>query len=144
MSAKRIFDAKITALPIPAVCPPTRVLRVANPENAAMLYIDGHVRVYHGKKARLPKHSIARQRLCLHATCDYWVNTMNGEPFFLVPKDVDPGLLQVLEHEIVPEIEKKIPCQPSKEELKKAPLLHRFVLVFDREGYSLNSRKFYN
>lgn len=52
-----------------------------NPEHAAVLYIDGHVRVYHGNMANLPKHYVARQKLCLRATCDYWVNAMNGAPF---------------------------------------------------------------
>ncbi len=107
-----------------------------NPEQASILYIDGHVRVYHGDKANIPKHYVARQKLCLHATCDYWVNAMNGSPFFLVPKDVDPGLLSVLENEIVPRLEKEIPNQPTQDLLDKDPLLHRFVLVFDREGYS--------
>jgi hypothetical protein len=106
------------------------------PEHAGVVYIDGHVRVYHGEKANIPKHYVARQKLCLNATCDYWVNAMNGNPFFLIPKDVDPGLLDVLEHEIVPRLEKDIPCQPSQEQLEKDPLLHRFILVFDREGYS--------
>lgn len=107
-----------------------------NPEQAAVMYIDGHVRVYHGEKALLPKHYVTRQKLCLHATCDYWVNAMNGNPFFLVAKDVDPGLLNVLEHEIVPRLENEIPSQPSQEQLSADPLLHRFILVFDREGYS--------
>lgn len=107
-----------------------------NPEHASVMYIDGHVRVYHGEKAYLPKHYVARQKLCLHATCDYWVNAMNGNPFFLVPKDVDPGLLSVLEHEIVPRLEKEVPGQPTQEQLDIDPFLHRFVLVFDREGYS--------
>ena len=107
-----------------------------NPEHTSSLYIDGHVRVYHGSKANLPKHYVARQKLCLKAACDYWVNAMNGQPFFLINKDVDPGLLQVLEHEIVPRALKEIPNQPSEEVLKQDPLLHRFALVFDREGYS--------
>lgn len=107
-----------------------------NPEAAYFLYIDGHVRVYHGKKANLPKHYVARQKLCLNATCDYWVNSMDGNPFFLISKDADPGLLKVLEHEIVPTLEQTIPNQPTKAQLEKDPLLHRFVLVFDREGYS--------
>jgi len=107
-----------------------------NPEHAAFIYIDGHVRVYHGGKANIPKHYVARQKLCLHATCDYWVNAMNGNPFFLIPKDVDPGLLCVLEHEIVPRLEKSIPKQPTQEQLQNDLFLHRFVLVFDREGYS--------
>lgn len=106
------------------------------PKEAGFLYIDGHVRTYYGKKARLPKHYVARQKLCMNATCDYWVNGMNGVPFFLAPTDVDPGLLKVLEHQIVPRLEKDIPNQPSKEQLEADPTCHRFVLVFDREGYS--------
>lgn len=107
-----------------------------SPEQAAMMYIDGHVRVYHGNKVCMPKHYVARQKLCLHATCDYWVNAINGSPFFLVSKDVDPGLLNVLEHEIVPRLENDIPFQPSKEQIQQDPLLHRFIVIFDREGYS--------
>jgi len=41
-----------------------------NPEHAISLSIDGHVRVYHGNKANLPKHYVARQKLCLRAACD--------------------------------------------------------------------------
>jgi len=33
-------------------------------------------------------------------------------------------------------MEKSIPGQPSQEQLDKDTFLHRFVLVFDREGYS--------
>lgn len=107
-----------------------------HPEHAASLYIDGHVRVYHGKQANIPKHYVARQKLCLRATCDYWVNAVDGTPFFVVPKDVDPGLLNVLENEIVPRALREVPCQLTEEELQKDPLLHRFILIFDREGYS--------
>jgi len=55
------------------------------------------VRVYHGTAKTLPKHYVARERLCLSATADYWVNAMDGKPFFVVSQPVDPGLLQVLE-----------------------------------------------
>jgi hypothetical protein len=105
------------------------------PEEAAVLYADCHVRVYHGKKP-LPKHYVARQRLCLAASADYWVNAMDGKPFFVVNQAVDPGLLQTLEHDIVPRLERDVPNQPNAEELEAAPLLHRFTIVFDREGYS--------
>jgi hypothetical protein len=98
-------------------------------------YVDGHVRVYNGSQTQLPKHYVAREKLCLRATVDYWVNAMDGRPFFFINKAVDPGLVQVLEHEIVPQLEKEIP-QPSAEQLKSNPYLHRFTLVFDREGYS--------
>ena len=101
-----------------------------------VLYIDGHVRVYHGKQTKLPRHYVARQRLCLRATTDYWVNTMDGQPVFVINKEIDPGLLKVLEDEIVPRLEHDIPAQPTKQELAADPSLHRFTLVFDREGYS--------
>jgi hypothetical protein len=106
------------------------------PEEAAVLYVDGHVRVYHGRTKVLPKHYVARERLCLSATADYWVNAMDGKPFLVVSQAVDPGLLQVLEHDIVPRLEADIPQQPGAEQLDADPLLHRFTVVFDREGYS--------
>ena len=108
----------------------------SDPENAAILYIDGHVRVYSGEQTTLPKHYVARQKLCLRATVDYWVNAMDGQPFFLINKEVDPGLLKVLEDEIVPRLEGMVPNQPSQERQASDPHLHRFTLIFDREGYS--------
>ena len=108
----------------------------SDPDNAAILYIDGHVRVYSGDQTKLPKHYVARQKLCLRATVDYWVNAMDGQPFFLINKEVDPGLLKVLEDEIVPRLEGMVPNQPSQEQQASDSLLHRFTLIFDREGYS--------
>ena len=61
---------------------------------------------------------------------------MDGKPFFVVNQAVDPGLLQTLEHDIVPRLERDVPNQPNAEELEADPLLHRFTIVFDREGYS--------
>ena len=106
------------------------------PEDAAVLYIDGHVRVYHGTTKTLPKHYVARQRLCLSATADYWVNAMDGQPFFVISQAVDPGLLRVMEHQLIPRLEQDVPNQPSQQQLDDDPSLHRFTVVFDREGYS--------
>jgi len=106
------------------------------PEQAGVLYIDGHVRVYNGKQTRLPRHYVARQKLCLRATSDYWVNAMDGQPFMVINQVVDPGLIQVLEDEIIPKLDELVPSQPDKSSLKNNPNLHRFILVFDREGYS--------
>ena len=106
------------------------------PEDATVLYIDGHVRVYHGTAKTLPKHYVARQRLCLSATADYWVNAMDGQPFFIVSQAVDPGLLQVMERDLIPRLETDVPNQPSQQQLEDDPSLHRFTVVFDREGYS--------
>ena len=108
----------------------------AAPEQAGVLYFDGHVRVYHGHQTQLPRHHVARQKLCLRATVDYWVNAMDGQPFFAVNQAVDPGLIQVLEHDVLPRLLRDVPGQPDVKALADDPLLHRFVLVFDREGYS--------
>ncbi len=105
-------------------------------EAAATLYVDGHVRVYHGNQTKLPKHYVSREKLCLRATVDYWVNAMDGQPFFLINKAVDTGLLQVLENEVVPRLEEDVPIKVTSEALGADPFLHCFTLVFDREGYS--------
>ena len=101
-----------------------------------VLLIDGHVRVYHGEATKLPRRTISRERLCLRGTSDYWVNALDGAPFFCVTKAVDPGLQKTLEEEIVPRLLIEIPGQPTPEDLAADPLRHRFTLVFDREGYS--------
>lgn len=108
----------------------------AEPELAGALYIDGHVRVYNGKQTKLPRHHVARQKLCLRATTDYWVNAMGGAPFFVVNEVADPGMIKVIEAEILPRLEKDVPNQPTVEQLQENPFLHRFILIFDREGYS--------
>jgi hypothetical protein len=106
-------------------------------DQTAAFYIDGHVRVYHGKQTKLPKHYVTREKLCLRATVDYWVNALDGQPFLYVNKAVDPGLISVMESDIVPQLEsKQLPPQNSpKIEINNKPL-HKFTLIFDREGYS--------
>ena len=108
----------------------------ASPEQAQVLYVDGHVRVYHGELSELPRHYVSRQRLCLRAAVDYWVNARDGQPFLVVHQDVDPGLVQVLENDILPRLEKDVAGQPTAAALAADPLLHRFTVIFDREGYS--------
>ena len=100
-----------------------------DPDSAGTLYVDGHVRVYHGALTDLPRRYVARQRLCLRGTTDYWVNGLDGQPFFVVTKEIDPGLLQVLEHDIVPRLERDLPAAPRA-------AAHRCLLVFDLAGYS--------
>ncbi len=106
------------------------------PESVGALYVDGHVRVYNGKLTKLPRRFVSRERLCLRGVTDYWVNDAVGRPFFVVEKEVDPGLLKTLREDIVPRLLKEVPNQPSDDELESNPLLCRFFLVFDREGYS--------
>jgi len=106
------------------------------PQSAGVFYADGHVRVYHGKLTDLPRRYVARERLCLRGTTDYWVNAMDGQPFFVVSCAVDPGLLSVLREHIVPRLKADVPNQPTQGQLQADPLLSRFTIVFDREGYS--------
>jgi hypothetical protein len=106
------------------------------PELAGALYVDGHVRLYHGSQTALPKRYISRQRLCLRGTTDYWVNDILGQPFFAVERPIDHGLLEVLESDIVPRLLKEVPNQPTEAELQADRYRARFVILFDREGYS--------
>ncbi|MFV9646558.1 MAG: putative transposase, partial [Desulfobacterales bacterium] len=107
-----------------------------DPDAAGTLYIDGHVRVYHGNLTKPPRRFVSRDRLCLRGTTDYWVNDAIGRPFFVVEKVVDPGMLKTLKEDIVPRLLKDVPDQPSQQKLDSNPHLCRFILVFDREGYS--------
>jgi len=106
----------------------------ADPQEAGYLYVDGHVRVYNGDVANLPRRFVSRERLCLRGTTDYWVNDALGRPFFVVSKAVSEGLPEALIKDIVPELLKSVPGQPSQAQLDADPLLHRFCVVFDREG----------
>jgi hypothetical protein len=72
----------------------------AEPQADLVFYVDGHVRVYSGDLTPLPRHYVARERLCLRGTTDYWINAMDGQPFFFVNKEVDPGLLATLAHRL--------------------------------------------
>lgn len=107
-----------------------------DPEMAGTLYIDGHVRPYFGNQTKLPYRYASNQSLCLRGTTDYWVNDTLGLPFFAVSKTENAGLLATLEHDIIPRLERDIPNQPSENELANNPYLARFMIVFDREGFS--------
>ncbi len=108
----------------------------ANTQAAGTLYIDGHVRVYHGGLTKPPRRYVSRERLCLRGTTDYWVNDAIGQPFFVIEKAIDPGMLKTIDKDIVPRLLNDIPNQPSQDELIAAPEKCRFIMVFDREGYS--------
>jgi hypothetical protein len=105
-----------------------------DPTEAGYLYLDGHVRVYHGDQAHLPRRYVSRQKLCLRGTTDYWINDALGRPFFVVSKAITEGLAATLLEDILPELLQCVPSQPTPEQLETDPLLHRFVIVFDREG----------
>jgi hypothetical protein len=87
------------------------------------VYIDGHVRPYHGRKHTLPKTHVARRRLCMPATTDFWVNGTDCEPLFFVTAPANNSLLSMIDNEIIPV-------------LKQMSQDRRATLVFDREGWS--------
>jgi hypothetical protein len=95
-----------------------------DPEALGYLYIDGHVRPYHGGKYKLPKTHVQRRRLCMPATTDYWVNDANAEPLMFVTAPANEGLLKMMDEELLPEIR------------KLAGDDRRMTLIFDREGWS--------
>ncbi len=108
-----------------------------HPEAEPMFYVDGHVRVYHGDAALLPRHFVPRQKLYLRATADYWVNAMDGQPFFYINRQIDHGLVQALREDVIPWVETNAPISAEHRQKMDADALQpRFTVVFDREGYS--------
>src|SRR6266581_9142478 len=59
------------------------------------LYIDGHVRTYHGKHT-IAKGYDTRTRLAVPATTDYWVNDHKGDPLFVVTADANTSMTRML------------------------------------------------
>lgn len=91
-----------------------------------LLYVDGHVRAYHGEKHRLSKTHVARRRLCMAATTDYWINDKSAEPLFLITGEANERLLATLKERILPEVRRLVGER-------------RVTVVFDREGWSPKS-----
>jgi len=85
------------------------------------LYVDGHVRVYHGQH-RIPKTHVARMRLSMPATTDYWVNDTAGDPLFVVTAEANAGLVKMLPGVLG--------------EVRSLVGERRVTIVFDRGGWS--------
>lgn len=75
-----------------------------NKEEAGFLYIDGHQRIYYGTKANLPSKYISRQKLCLSASTEYWVNDDEGMPVLIVMGELTEKLEQAIEDQIIPQL----------------------------------------
>jgi hypothetical protein len=104
----------------------------AGQEDADFLYIDGHVRIYYGNKANLPSKYISRQKLCLSATTEYWVNDSKGLPVLMVMGELTEKLQDTIEHQIIPQLMETnlLSGQPNLEQQKP-----QCTFVFDREAY---------
>ena len=90
-------------------------------------YIDGHIRVYHGEKANLPKRFVSREKLCLSGTTEFWINDQNGLPLMVITAELNEKLKNAIE-EVIPKILKELTLVPKDGD----PF---FTLVFDREAY---------
>lgn len=85
------------------------------------LYVDGHVRVYHGKRT-IPKTHVARMRLSLPATTDYWINDQVGDPLFVMTAEANAGMVAMLPKVL--------------DEVRKLVGDRHVTIVFDRGGWS--------
>lgn len=93
------------------------------PRALGYLYVDGHVRAYNGEKHRLTKTHVARRRLCMPATTDYWINDKYAEPVFFVTGEGNERLIATMKASILPEV-------------RRLAGKRRVTMVFDREGWS--------
>src|SRR5664279_3723435 len=90
-------------------------------QTMGFLYLDGHVRVYHGQLV-LPQAHVARMRISMPATTDYWVNDSVGDPLFVVTAEANAGLVKMLPG-MLQQIRALVPRR-------------RLTVVFDRGGFS--------
>lgn len=101
-------------------------------DDTSFLYIDGHVRIYYGKMANLPLKYVSRQKLCLSATTEYWVNDAKGMPVMMVLGELSEKLQTVIEHSIIPKL---IEANLLSETFEQSDV-PQCTLVFDREAYA--------
>ena len=94
------------------------------PDELGLLYLDGHVRPYHGRKHTLPKHHVQQRGRPMPGTQDFHVNDARAEPLFVVTAEATEGLLTMMEEHLLPEI--RFLVGPER----------RVTVVFDREGWS--------
>jgi hypothetical protein len=84
------------------------------------LYVDGHERVYHGKRI-LPKTHVARRRLAMPATTDYWINDVTGDPVFVVTAEASACMVKMLSFMV--------------EQVRAVVEERRMTIVFVRGGF---------
>ena len=100
-------------------------------EEDFFFYVDGHIRVYHGHKANLPNKYVPRQKLCLNATTEFWVNDPTGLPYLVVTGELNEKLEEVIKESIIVQLMEN----PTIQKRQKDQCAVLFVLVFDREAY---------
>ncbi len=85
------------------------------------LYVDGHVRAYHGQR-HISQAYVARRHLAMPATTDYWVNDCAGDPLLVITGEVDAALSKAFPHLL--------------QQVRGVVGERRVTIVFDRGGWS--------
>ncbi|MBM3956817.1 MAG: helix-turn-helix domain-containing protein [Gemmatimonadetes bacterium] len=85
------------------------------------LYVDGHVRVYHGKRP-IPKAHVTRMRISMPAITDYWVNDATGDPLMVITAEANAGLVKTL--------------PPLLRQVRALVGERPMTVIFDRGGWS--------
>src|SRR5258708_12424431 len=86
------------------------------------LYVDGHVRAYHGQRAIASKAYVARRHLAMPASTDYWINDRSGDPLLVITGEVNAALTKAL-----PRLLREVRDLVGEQ---------RVTIVFDRGGWS--------
>jgi len=86
------------------------------------LYVDGHVRAYHGQRPIASRAYVARRHLAMPASTDYWINDRSGEPLLVVTGEVNAALTRALPRLL--------------REVRDVVGERRVTIVFDRGGWS--------
>jgi len=96
----------------------------AAPRELAILYVDGHVRPYHGRTQVLPKHHVQLRGRPMPGTKDFHVNDRRADPLLFVTAETTEGMLATLDSDLLPKIRQLV--GPRR----------RVTIAFDREGWS--------
>ena len=96
------------------------------------LYTDGHVKIYTGYKANLTKKFVSRQKLCLSATADFWLNDAQGLPLMVWTGELSEKLQYMIEDKMIPELLASGMIAKHDNEQSQTPVC---TLIFDREAY---------
>jgi transposase len=86
------------------------------------LYVDGHVRAYHGQRSISTNAYVARRHLAMPASTDYWVNDSSGDPLLVITGEVDAALTKAMPRLL--------------REVRDVVGERRVTIVFDRGGWS--------
>src|SRR5262252_8518296 len=86
------------------------------------LYVDGHVRAYHGQRAISSNAYVTRRHLAMPACTDYWVNDSSGDPLLVITGEVDAALTKAMPRLL--------------REVRELVGDRKVTIVFDRGGWS--------